>query len=108
MTGFLITVGILGLVALTMSTIVRYFDNDPLLHVLLAWGFFFFIAMYGFYKYDAKPVKVETAQTLAVKQYQQCIGQYDSGVVLKTMKLTEEQLCANLNAIYKKKVLDVK
>ena len=69
---------------------------------------FFAIAVYGLHLMETYPVKqkpVQTIQSLALEEYQRCLISYDRDLVFKNRKMTEEQLCSNLNVIYKKQVL---
>lgn len=108
MTEFLIAVGILGLIISSFVVIAQWVDDNPLLYLLLTWGFFFALSIYGFHRLDSIPKKPETIQSLAMREYQNCLIQYDVDKTTKDMKITQEQLCASLNVIYQKNVLGVK
>ena len=105
---FLISLGVIGLIISTAIFFAQWSDSKPVFYIALAWGGFFAIAVYGLHLMETYPVKqkpVQTIQSLALEEYQRCLISYDRDLVFKNRKMTEEQLCSNLNVIYKKQVL---
>ena len=102
-------VGCIGLVVSSVVFVTNLIDNKNLTQPIFAWGFFFSIASAGAYMADRAPPPIPISpEQLARVEYNRCLEFYDEDDVSVKYKITQEELCSNLNVVYKTKILNLK